>query len=31
MFAESAIKYLHVQSVEKPESFAKRMAEVLKV
>ncbi|MGD6968038.1 DUF1259 domain-containing protein [Rossellomorea vietnamensis] len=29
--AEHPIKYLHVQTVEKPESFAKRLAEALKV
>ncbi|SDZ86555.1 protein of unknown function [Thalassobacillus cyri] len=34
LFAEPSIKYLHVQSVEKPEEFAQKLAnanEVLKV
>jgi hypothetical protein len=31
LFAEPAIKYLHVQTVEKPESFAKRLSEAFKV
>ncbi|WP_421384883.1 DUF1259 domain-containing protein [Bacillus salacetis] len=31
LFAEPAIKYLHVQTVEKPEAFAKRLAEAFKV
>ncbi|WP_113930098.1 DUF1259 domain-containing protein [Bacillus sp. P14.5] len=30
LFAEPAIKYLHVQTFEKPESFAKRLAEAIK-
>ena len=31
LFAEPSIKYLHVQSVEKPEEFARKLAESLKV
>lgn len=31
LFAEPNIKYLHVQSVEKPEDFAKKLAESIKV
>ncbi|WP_077622827.1 DUF1259 domain-containing protein [Sediminibacillus massiliensis] len=31
LFAEPSIKYLHVQSVEKPEEFAQKLAESIKV
>lgn len=31
LFAEPSIKYLHVQSVERPEEFAQKLAESLKV
>lgn len=31
LFAEPNIKYLHVQSVEEPEMFAKKLAESIKV
>jgi hypothetical protein len=31
LFADPAIKYLHVQTVEKPEAFAKRLSEAFKV
>jgi hypothetical protein len=30
LFAEPAIKYLHVQTVEDPEAFAKRLSEAFK-
>ncbi|MFC3039983.1 DUF1259 domain-containing protein [Virgibacillus xinjiangensis] len=31
LFAEPSIKYLHVQSVEKPEEFAQKLADSIKV
>ncbi|SFK32926.1 protein of unknown function [Halobacillus dabanensis] len=31
LFAEPNIKYLHVQSVEKPEGFAQKLADSIKV
>lgn len=31
LFAEPSIKYLHVQSVEEPEAFAKKLASSLQV
>lgn len=31
LFAEPSIKYLHVQSVEKPEDFAQKLADSIKV
>ncbi|WP_456271351.1 DUF1259 domain-containing protein [Bacillus sp. AK031] len=31
LFAEPAIKYLHVQTIEKPESFAKRLSKAFEV
>lgn len=31
LFAEPNIKYLHVQSVEKPEEFAQKLADSIKV